>query len=72
MKSIVIAATLLPFLLVSCAGQKSRDNVSRNAPVLIGEHAPDFTLEDQSNRKVALSAGLGKMPTVLVFYRGSW
>jgi peroxiredoxin len=34
--------------------------------------APDFTLEDQNNRKVTLSAARGSRPTVLVFYRGNW
>lgn len=44
----------------------------RSSPVAAGEMAPDFTLEDQNNRKVTLSAGRGSKPTVLVFYRGHW
>jgi len=44
----------------------------RDAPVAVGEMAPDFTLEDQNNRKVTLSSARGSMPTVLVFYRGNW
>lgn len=43
----------------------------RNSPVQVGETAPDFTLEDQHNQKVSLSAARGR-PTVLVFYRGYW
>jgi cytochrome oxidase Cu insertion factor (SCO1/SenC/PrrC family) len=43
----------------------------RNSPVAVGEMAPDFTLEDQNNRKVTLSSARGR-PTVLVFYRGNW
>ena len=44
----------------------------RDSPVAVGEMAPDFTLEDQNNRKVTLSSARGSMPTVLVFYRGNW
>ncbi len=44
----------------------------RNSPVAVGEMAPDFTLDDQNNRKVTLSSARGSMPTVLVFYRGNW
>jgi len=44
----------------------------RNKPVQIGEMAPDFTLEDEGGRKVQLAAARGKMPVVLVFYRGWW
>ena len=44
----------------------------RDSPVALGEMAPDFTLEDQNNRKVTLSSARGSMPTVLVFYRGNW
>ena len=44
----------------------------RTAPIAVGEVAPDFTLEDQSGRKVTLSDARGKSPVVLVFYRGYW
>jgi cytochrome oxidase Cu insertion factor (SCO1/SenC/PrrC family) len=44
----------------------------RSSPVAVGEMAPDFTLEDQNNRKVTLSSARGSTPTVLVFYRGNW
>jgi cytochrome oxidase Cu insertion factor (SCO1/SenC/PrrC family) len=43
----------------------------RIAPVGRGETAPDFTLEDQSGRKVSLSESRGN-PVVIVFYRGYW
>ena len=46
--------------------------VARTTPVGIGEMAPDFTLEDERGRRVKLSAARGRMPTVLVFYRGYW
>lgn len=44
----------------------------RTSPVVVGEAAPDFTLEDQQGRKVTLSGARGKSPVVLVFYRGYW
>ena len=44
----------------------------RKAPVQVGETAPDFTLVDEEGRKVQLAAARGKMPVVLVFYRGWW
>ncbi len=44
----------------------------RKSPVQIGEKAPDFILEDEQGRKVQLEAARGKMPVVLVFYRGWW
>lgn len=49
-----------------------RDEMKRSAPVSVGERAPDFTLEDIQGNKVTLSATRGKLPTVLVFYRGYW
>jgi len=48
------------------------EQTSRKSPVQIGETAPDFTLEDESGRSVQLAAARGKMPVVLVFYRGWW
>ena len=44
----------------------------RATPVTEGETAPDFTLEDQSRRKVTLSESRGKSPVGLIFYRGYW
>ncbi len=44
----------------------------RATPIGVGDVAPDFTLEDQSKNKVALSDARGKSPVVLVFYRGYW
>ena len=44
----------------------------RAVPVALGEAAPDFTLEDQDGRAVALSAEWKKRPLVLIFYRGYW
>lgn len=61
---------------IGCAtklnSSSSSDLKPRDSPVAVGEMAPDFTLEDQNNRKVTLSSARGSMPTVLVFYRGNW
>ncbi len=50
----------------------AKDGAPRKSPVQIGETAPDFTLEDESGRTVRLAAARGKMPVVLIFYRGWW
>jgi len=50
----------------------AKNRTPRKSPVRIGETAPDFTLEDESGRTVRLAAARGKMPVVLVFYRGWW
>jgi len=58
----------------SCARisrSSTNDLKPRTSPVQVGEIAPDFTLQDEQNRKVTLSATRG-VPTVLVFYRGYW
>jgi peroxiredoxin len=49
-----------------------RDEMKRSTPVSVGEQAPDFKLEDIDGNQVTLSATHGKVPTVLVFYRGYW
>lgn len=38
----------------------------------VGEPAPDLTLHDAAGRPVSLAEYRGRMPVVLVFYRGSW
>ncbi len=48
------------------------EQTPRKSAVQVGETAPDFTLEDESGRSVQLAAARGKMPVVLVFYRGWW
>ena len=40
--------------------------------IKVGDEAPDFTLEDQDSRLVALSSYRGAKSVVLVFYRGYW
>jgi cytochrome oxidase Cu insertion factor (SCO1/SenC/PrrC family) len=40
--------------------------------VKVGDHAPDFTLENLDLKKISLSDFRGKKKVVLVFYRGHW
>jgi len=40
--------------------------------VNVGVIAPDFSLEDETGKAVALSQFRGKQNVVLVFYRGHW
>ena len=39
-------------------------------PIAVGESAPDFTVEDQEGRTVALADFRGRKNVVLVFYPG--
>ncbi|MBA3356590.1 MAG: redoxin domain-containing protein [Pyrinomonadaceae bacterium] len=74
----VAAAITLIIGSIACATKLNSspsgtaDLKPRDSPVAVGEMAPDFTLEDQNNRKAKLSSARGSMPTVLVFYRGNW
>lgn len=61
-----------PGQTASAQQQPPPARTARAAPLGVGETAPDFTLEDQRGRKVALSDARAKGPVVLVFYRGYW
>lgn len=73
------AAAITLFALSLSCGTKPGSTLSsaddlkpRNEPLQVGEIAPDFTLESQSNQKVTLSSARASKATVLVFYRGNW
>ncbi len=69
----VLTAFLQTIVLVSvsmAANLQSPTAAMRSTPIGVGDIAPDFTLEDQSEHKVTLSDA--KSPVVLVFYRGYW
>lgn len=70
-----LGLTFAILILTGSCARISRSNESelkpRASPVQVGETAPDFSLPDEQNRKVTLSATRG-LPTVLVFYRGYW
>lgn len=68
----LILATLACTTKLNSSSSSGDDLKPRNSPLAVGEVAPDFTLEDQNNRKVTLSSARGSMPTVIVFYRGNW
>jgi len=64
---------IIALLSISMAANLQSPAVAlRSTPIGVGDVAPDFTLEDQSGHKVALSDARGKSPVVLVFYRGYW
>ena len=69
----MLLLTLVAFSVMLTGNSKAgiETEPQRVAPVGIGETAPDFTLEDQSGRKVSLSGSRGN-PVVIVFYRGYW
>jgi peroxiredoxin len=71
----VLAAFFQTMVLLSvsmAANLQSSTAAVRSTPIGVGDIAPDFTLEDQSNNKVTLSDARGRSPVVLVFYRGYW
>ncbi len=70
--SILLVATIgqVGFSRVLC--DSPRGESKRAEPVGVGEEAPDFTLEDTQGQQVTLSSARGKMPKVLVFFRGYW
>jgi cytochrome oxidase Cu insertion factor (SCO1/SenC/PrrC family) len=78
MKSQMAAAFVFALTLSACSRpqqpvKEMADSPSvRNAPVGVGELAPEFTLEDQSRQKIMLSSARGERQVVLVFYRGYW
>jgi len=59
-------------ILMGISRTKVEMMTQRVTPVMVGETAPDFALEDQNRRKITLSESRGKSPVVLVFYRGYW
>ena len=72
MKMLTSLLQVMVLLSASMATNWNTQNDNRKTPVAVGEVAPDFTLEDQNNKSVTLSAARGKSPIVLVFYRGYW
>lgn len=70
--SVVLLSSLWCAPQPPAATQQEPAKSARTSPIAVGEVAPDFTLEDQSGRKVTLSEARGKHPVVLVFYRGYW
>ena len=73
MKAMTSFFQIIVLLSVSMvANSQSPATAIRSTPIGVGDVAPDFTLEDQNRNKVTLSETRGKIPVVLVFYRGYW
>ena len=68
---VLVATVALPGVSRVLRGNQN-DGSKRATPVGVGDKAPDFTLEDLQGNQVTLSSTRGKMPTVLVFFRGYW
>lgn len=64
--AIYAAALVLTFAFGAFA------QTARQEAIKFGDTAPDFTLSDNSGKKVTLSEAVKEAPVVLVFYRGSW
>lgn len=65
---------LLPLGLVTillCGAVDLAMAQDNQAKVKVGEKAPEFTLQDQDGKKVALKELIKKKPTALVFYRSA-
>ena len=71
MPALTLVASL-SLMLTGISRTKVEMMTPRATPVMVGETAPDFTLEDQNRQKITLSESRGKSPVVLVFYRGYW
>ena len=67
----ITSVCIFSLILMGISRTKIVMMTQRATPVMVGETAPDFTLEDQNTRKIALSESGGN-PVVLVFYRGYW
>lgn len=73
MKPVKAYGQIIVLLVLTMAvSAQSTAERARDTPIGTGAVAPDFTLEDQSGRKVTLSDARGANPVVLVFYRGYW
>ena len=69
----MVAKLVLALLLAVCSCISGHGVAAEAArAVATGDTAPDFTLEDQTGRKLTLSAERGKQPVVLIFFRGHW
>lgn len=73
MKFFVAQIQILVLLSVSLAATSSNSvTFPRDAPVAVGDVAPDFSLVDQNGKTVSLADARSQGPVVLVFYRGYW
>ena len=69
---LLTSVCVFSLMLTGISPTRVETMTQRATTVMVGETAPDFTLEDQNRRKITLSESRGKSPVVLVFYRGYW
>ena len=70
MTSMRIAGACVP-LLLALAATAAEPASPEKTGLAVGQRAPDFTLKDQNDRDVSLSALLKKGPVALVFFRSA-
>jgi cytochrome oxidase Cu insertion factor (SCO1/SenC/PrrC family) len=58
-------------LLLGLAAIAAEPASPEKTGLAVGQQAPDFTLKDQNDRNVSLSALLKKGPVALVFFRSA-
>jgi cytochrome oxidase Cu insertion factor (SCO1/SenC/PrrC family) len=58
-------------LLLALAATAAEPASPEKTGLAVGQQAPDFTLKDQNDRDVSLSALLKKGPVALVFFRSA-
>lgn len=66
MKTLLVA--LLVFASLSSIGAVNKPSDMPAPKIKVGDLAPDFTLEDQSGKKVSLHEFRGKKNVALAFY----
>jgi len=72
MTSMRIAGPLAAcMLLLALAATAAEPASPEKTGVAVGQQAPDFTLKDQNDRDISLSALLKKGPVALVFFRSA-
>ena len=72
--SLCTALTLSLLSLSTLAFERSKiaDTADNVTPLLIGQTAPNSTLQTVDGAPVSLKALIMEKPTVLIFYRGGW
>jgi cytochrome oxidase Cu insertion factor (SCO1/SenC/PrrC family) len=58
-------------LLLALAATAAEPASPEKTGLAVGQRAPDFTLKDQNDRDISLSALLKKGPVALVFFRSA-
>jgi cytochrome oxidase Cu insertion factor (SCO1/SenC/PrrC family) len=72
--AVIAALGLAPALGAQALGPKDGAGLAPTdtGRVMVGQMAPDFTLEVYDGSRLTLSEFRGKRHVILVFYRGHW